>query len=113
MSSDRLRGIGERIELLSISPEKIRAPLVRLVRPVLARMGWQPKVSVKATAALCEALRAMRATDDHGFSTKDLAALMKHAIGELEDNVSSVERAAVVNREPPIAHAQWLRRLYE
>lgn len=109
--AERLGDLGRRIERLFTAPETIRAPLVRLVRPVLKRVGYQPKVAVTATRSLCDALR-VQAQVPHG-KPMDLERLARFAIDELEASITSVERTTVVNRVVPVAHAAWLRRLYE
>lgn len=107
MSTD-LDALGKRIELLTIDPGSIDAPMVRLVRPLLARLGFAPKVeSAKITALLTE-VRAAAA--GQGTRTEEV---LRDAKAELERNVTQVERATVVRGRPLLAHAAWLRRLYE
>lgn len=109
--AERLGDLGRRIERIVTAPETIHAPLVRLVRPVLRRVGYQPKVSVKAIRILCDALRER--SRSVSAEPADLKRLVRFAVDELEASVASVERTAVVNRSVPVAHAAWLRRLYE
>lgn len=108
-AAKRLPDLGRRVERIVVAPETIRAPLVRLVRPVLARMGWQPSVSIEATRALCDAMRAGRTLEDRDV----VDGLLRAAVDELESNIAGVERSTVLNRTVPMAHAAWLRRLYE
>ena len=110
-AAEELGDLGRRIERIVAAPETIRAPLIRLVRPVLRRVGYQPKVSVNAIRVLCEALRVMSA--ERAPEQMDMKRLVRHAVDELDGNVTSVERTVVVNRSVPVAHAAWLRRLYE
>lgn len=105
-----LENLGQRIEKLTLDPDSISAPLTRMFRPLLVRIGWRPKSQTDATEDLISALRwaeaGSRAPND---CKKDL----DKAIEELEDNLTQVERATVVARRPMVAHAAWLRRMYE
>ena len=107
MSAD-LQAIGKRIELLTVDPGGISAPMVRLVRPLLAKLGFAPKVECAKVTALLTCVR----TGTEGTQASRDAAL-EEAIIELERNVTSVERATVVRERALVAHAAWLRRLYE
>jgi hypothetical protein len=115
--SAELVALGRRIERLTVDPGSIDAPMVRLVRPLLAKLGFMPKVEItKATALLAVVRGAARgeivspvATDTGDARAHALA----QAIAELGRNVTSVERATVVRRRSLVAHAAWLRRLYE
>lgn len=102
------RGIalGERIERLALGPEKIdRQALTRLARPLLSVMGYRPKVATASLEALAGELVASRGK----ASERSLA----RALRELEDNVTSVERASIVSGRPLVAYAAWLRRVWE
>jgi hypothetical protein len=119
LMSERLEALGLRIERLALDPDAIRAPLLRLVRPILSRFGWQPKVSATKVRALLELAREraalwreapLHANDE---ASAALAKAVAAAIAELEENVLSVERATVVNRRPMVSHAAWLRRMWE
>ncbi|MCC7541350.1 MAG: hypothetical protein IT379_34355, partial [Deltaproteobacteria bacterium] len=81
-----LAGLARRIERLVTDPASIRAPLVRLARPLLAVFGWQPEIRTDSVAAMVAHL-ADEAS--HG----DDARTIERALEELEDNVTSVERA--------------------
>jgi hypothetical protein len=103
--------LGKRIERLAIDPDSIDAPVVRLMRPILAKLGFAPKVEIVCAKEL---LSVVRATAEGKTKNKTAAAqALARAISELDGNVTSVERATVVLRRPLVAHAAWLRRLYE
>lgn len=106
MISAELDELGRRIEQLAVEPESISAPLTRLLRPILYRIGWRPKTSVVAIEKLIVELGERGQPDD-------LPHLLERAVEELEDNIKQVEKATVVNRRALISHASWLRRLYE
>ena len=112
MSSEKLEDLGRRIEGLTSKPEDIRAPLVRLVRPILARLGYRPKVSSEKAQLL---LAELRRRDDPSATPGGVApeTLMVDAVNELDDSLTSVERATVVGQRTLMAYAAWLRRLYE
>ena len=55
--ADALRELGCRIERLALSPDEIRAPWTRLVRPLLRTLGWQPAFEVARLTLLLDALR--------------------------------------------------------
>ncbi|UQA62033.1 vWA domain-containing protein [Polyangium aurulentum] len=101
----RLDELGERIERISTRPDEVRAPLIRLARPLLRAFGYRPKLSTTHIAALLDALRAP------GLSSLDELALA--AVEELEADVTAVERSLVVHGRVPLAHAAWLGRLHE
>ena len=112
MSSQKLDELGVRIERLTSNPADIRAPLVRLMRPILARLGYGPKVSSEKAQAL---LAELRRRDEPSPTPGAVPAerLMLDAVAELEDSLTSVERATVVGKRTLVAYAAWLRRLYE
>jgi hypothetical protein len=116
---ERLEALGLRIERLALEPDRIRAPLIALVRPILARLGWQPKVSAEKARELLALARARAALAHEAplhareSATLALEKVVEEAVDELERNVASVERATVVNRRPMVAHAAWLRRMWE
>jgi hypothetical protein len=97
--------LGERIERISTRPDEVRAPLIRLARPLLRAIGYRPRLSTARIAALLDALRTPGVTS--------LDALALAAAEELEADVTAVERSLVVHGRVPLAHAAWLRRLYE
>lgn len=101
----RLSGLEARIERVAVDPATIKAPWTRLVRPILRSLGWQPKVRVAAIERLLDGLS--------GEIEVDLATLVGPALDELEADVDGVERACVVNGRASVAHAAWLRRLFE
>ncbi len=97
----RLADLEARIERIALDPASVKATWARLLRPILRSLGWQPKVSVVHIEALLDALREEEEPD------------IDEAIDELESDVASVERACVVNGRASVAHAAWLRRLFE
>lgn len=108
--SSQLEEIGRRIERLVLAPETISAPLTRLFRPILHRIGWRPKASVEGLRALVAQLDWVRRS---GGDVSACHKLLAAATEELRENLQQVERATVVSRRPLLAHAAWLRRLYE
>ena len=109
MTEHALTELGRRIERLTLAPESISAPLHRLFRGVLHRIGWKPSTDVDALLAIVELLRA---PGDELARSRSRRAL-DGAIEELEDNVTQVERATVIAQRPLVSHAAWLRRCYE
>ncbi len=106
MTDDPLLPIGERIERLTARPHDVRAPLVRFARPLLRALGYRPALRTIRVTALLDALRA-----PGGKPVPE--ALLPAAVEELEDNVVALERTLVVHGRVPLAHAAWVRRLYE
>lgn len=104
--------IGRRIERLTLAPDDIRAPILRLVRPVLARFGYRPRVSAEKVEALLVQVRDRPTRVDGAPDAAELK-LLAQAERELEESLVSVERATVVGGRVLVAHAAWLRRLYE
>ncbi len=104
--------LGLRIERLTIDPDAIDAPMTRLVRPLMAALGFAPKVEVTCVRQLLKELKIAAASGKTPFAL-DLHKCLESAIRELEANVTSVERATIVGRRPLVAHAAWLRRIYE
>ncbi len=110
MEDERIADLGQRIEGLVARPDLVRAPLVRLVKPLLRAIGYRPKLKTTQITALLDALRAPAdARQDHSKIEKRCEL----AIRELEDNVEGLERTFVVYGRVPLAHAAWVRRLYE
>ena len=105
-TDEALSPIGERIERLTARPHDVRAPLVRLARPLLRALGYRPPLRTARVTALLDALRA-----PGGKPVPE--ALLTGAVRELEDNVVALERTLVVHGRVPLAHAAWVRRLYE
>lgn len=105
MTADRLAALAPRIERLALDPGAVVAPWTRLVRPILRSVGWQPAYR---TAALGGLLDAIRSDPNEPHPRRALLA-----VSELEDNIAAAERACVVNGRLPVAHAAWLRRLWE
>ena len=110
MSGHELTELGRRIERLTVDPESISAPLHRLFRGVLHRIGWKPSTDVDALLAIVELLRAPAGDAQARARSGDALAI---AIEELEGNLKQVERATVIAERPLVSHAAWLRRCYE
>lgn len=108
----KLQDLEKRIERVARGPDGIEATFVRLMRPILARLGYAPKVSATATQLLLHAI-AQRLDPDAPPTMLDESALLARALIELEENVSSVERLTVLRKKPLVAYAAWLRRLFE
>jgi len=108
--SDELEQVGRRIERLTLDPGSISAPLTRLFRPLLHRIGWRPKATVESTRALLEQLEWIR---QQGGDPSEAGERLGKAREELLDNLIQVERATVVTQRPLVSHAAWLRRQYE
>jgi hypothetical protein len=107
---DALEELGRRIERVALDPDAIESQaLFRVARPLFALTGWRARVSYGALEALVRTMRDARGADD---GPKVLAAVQA-ATRELEANVVTVERAAIVRKRPPVAHAAWLRRAWE
>ena len=99
---DPLDLLGKRIELLATSPGEIRMRWTRLAGPVLRLVGWQPEFKVDAASSLIDALRkatpkrpTKRAASPAPLARDDahLRRLLDVAIEELDENVTSAERA--------------------
>lgn len=108
----KFEALEKRIERVARGPEGIEATFVRLMRPILARLGYAPKVSASATQLLLHAI-AQRMDPDAPPTLLDEGALLTRAVLELEENVASVERLTVLRKKPLVAYAAWLRRLFE
>ena len=111
ITTDRLAALDARIELLVVDPDAVRAPWVRLARPILSRLGYQAEVKIVGSQAL---LAEVRSLGDREVTMDEQARLMtalKVAIDELEINLRSVERVCVLQKKAQVAHAAWLRQL--
>lgn len=111
MTALRLPALSQRIERLSLDPAAINAPLVRLARPLLNRIGWQPVIRFSVTPDLIDALKDAARKAPEG--PERLAEILPRATDELESNVLAVERASVINRRVLLPQAAWLRRLHD
>lgn len=109
----KLAELEQRIERLSRGPEGIEAPLVRLIGPLLSRLGYAPGVTVVETELLLEAIAARIDVAAKQPSMLDERAIFDRALVELETNVENVERLTVLRKKPLVAYAAWLRRLLE
>ncbi len=107
-----LLALEARIERLSRGPDGIDAPFVRLMRPILARLGYTPNVSAESAQLLLHAL-STRIDPAVPPSLLDEEALFRRAVIELRENVENVERLTVIRKKPLVAYAAWLRRLFE
>ncbi len=112
MNSARLDEIGVRIERLVVEPGSISAPFTRLLRPLLCRIGWAPRPEIEEISALVTEIAELSGIPNERMVSM-LGRKLDRAVDELEDNLRRVERATVVNRRALVAHADWLRRLYE
>jgi hypothetical protein len=110
MSVD-LDELAERIERVALDPDRVSAPLSRILRPILARLGVEPELRTVKIARLVDRIRLT----DEGVTIeeRDISGAFDDAKEELETNVSAVERACVVNEQPMVTHGAWLRRMYE
>lgn len=104
-----------RIDQIVTDPSGVRAPLTRLARPLFLLFRWQPKPRIEATRALWEELQRRRSgtQEETEAPPRDLQKLLQEALQELEANITSIERAYVINRRVPVAYAAWLHRLQE
>lgn len=103
MPGARLQAVGERIERVSLDPAGIGAQrMFRIARPVLALARWRAVVRYEALTRLLGSL-----------ASEDARQRLDATIAELEDNVTAIERAAILRRRAPVAHAAWLRRAWE
>lgn len=110
MTDHRLDEIATRIEGLVAGPQGVRAPIVRLVKPLLKAIGYRPKLKTAKIAALLDLLRAPKTAH---LDWRRVEELYDDAVDELENNVEGLERTLVVYGRVPLAHAAWVRRLYE
>jgi hypothetical protein len=99
-----LDDLAERIEKVALDPDRVSAPLTRILRPILARLGVEPELRTAKIKRLVERIR---------LGEQELDSAFHQAKEELEANVSAVERACVVNAQPMVTHGAWLRRMYE
>ncbi len=103
--------LAARIERVALDPDEVSAPLSRILRPILARLGVEPELK---TAGIERLVTRLRMTHTGAiFEHRDLAAALAEAEAELDSNLSSVERACVVNEQPMVTQGAWLRRMYE
>lgn len=107
-----LLALEARIERLSRGPEGIEAPFVRLMRPILERLGYAPNVTAEAAQTLLHSI-STRVDPSATPSLLDDDGLFRRAVLELGQNVENVERLTVLRKKPLVAHAAWLRRLFE
>ena len=104
---EELVDIGRRIELLTLEPDSIAAPLTRLFSPLLYRVGWRPKTKIDAIEALVTRIARRGLVDPAERRAPEPApvTLLRAAIAELEGNLVQLERATVITKRPLIAHA--------
>lgn len=110
MTDQRLDEIATRIEGLVAGPEGVRAPLTRFVKPLLKAIGYRPKLKTEKITALLDLLRTPKTAH---LDWRRVEKLYDDAVDELENNVKGLERTLVVYGRVPLAHAAWVRRLYE
>ncbi len=110
--TDRLTALGARIERVALDPAAIdEQTFFRMARPLYALAGWRARVSCSRVTAL---VKRMRDADDGSMvGLPNARAALTEAVAELEANVGRVERAAILRKRAPVAHAAWLRRAWE
>jgi hypothetical protein len=106
-----LDALAARIERVALDPDQVSAPFSRILRPILARLGVEPDLHTTKASQLIDRLRA--AHTGAMIDKEVLEGALEAAKAELESNVSSVERACVVNEQPMVTSGAWLRRIYE
>ena len=110
MTDQRLDEIATRIEGLVAGPEGVRAPLTRFVKPLLKAIGYRPKLKTEKITALLDLLRTPKTAH---LDWRRVEKRYDDAVDELENNITGLERTLVVYGRVPLAHAAWVRRLYE
>ncbi len=111
MDFDRLASMRLRIDRIAAEPDRIRAPFVRMARSVLKKLGWQPKLEVRALREFLAAALARAHMDPTSPDEDALQKFEEQATDELEQNVLGLERLCVVRKAPPMAHVAWLQRV--
>ncbi|MEZ4296561.1 MAG: VWA domain-containing protein [Polyangiaceae bacterium] len=111
--AERLRALAARIERLSMAPAEVvrERRWVRFASPLLRWSGWRLRIQTERLRGLLSSVGD--APIDKGAASA-LPARLKGAIDELEANVDSAERAAVIDgirAHGPLAG--WLTRLHE
>ncbi len=102
---ERIAELSRRVDQLVLAPDEAGGRFGKLVARVYRFFGWQAKLEHVA-------LRALFASED----PRDDAAAekrLKAALDEAETNIGRAERAAVVHRYVPTAHASWLTRVLD
>ncbi|HEY8074126.1 MAG TPA: hypothetical protein VIF62_08455 [Labilithrix sp.] len=106
----KLDELGKRIERVALGPEAIEAQrMFRVVGAIFALAGWRARVKSFALQALVGAVAEAARAKDAAPARKAFDAAVK----ELEENVDTIERAAILRKRAPVAHAAWLRRAWE
>jgi hypothetical protein len=106
--SDELEALAERIERLSSDPEKAASGIEKIVAPVLRVFRWEPELETTQLAALVGLLG-----DGTPCSKDATAGQLGKATKELEENISTLERACAVDGHPPPAYVTWLNRMWK
>lgn len=104
----RLDDCAARLDRVAGDPASVRAPLSRLLRPVLSRLDRDPPLRADALRALTEALGTVAWCGGAGFF-EARAGRLEVAVYELEHNVSALERRAVVRGSAPPSLIAWVR----
>jgi hypothetical protein len=108
---ERLDAAGLRIERVALGPGGVeKQRLFRIARPLYAMAGWRARLRYGAMQALVATLGAEPSGPEELATAR---AALAAAVRELEENVTTIERAAILRGRAPVAHAAWLRRLWE
>lgn len=105
----QFKELTKRIERLLKDPTSIRAPFLRLARPVIRWLDWQPKPNIDAAQNLWRALKEQ--PEQSPTPPEELEKLLQKALAELGNSIKSAERSYVVNKTIPISFISWLQRL--
>ncbi len=112
----RVQGdLAVRIERLALDPDAIAEhTLFRIARPLFALTGWRARLRHAELVALVAVVKGLDSAAAVTQKDRDAAAkALSAAVAELESNVATLERVAIVRGRPPVAHAAWARRVWE
>ena len=109
-AQSQLTALSARIEAVALDPDAIRAQrFFRVAKPLFAITRWRAHVRYEHLQALVAVMQ--HATAPHHASVA--RAAFAKAVTELEANVETVERVAILRHRPPVGHAAWLRRAWD